>query len=697
MLIRRLLFLLVAGLMALALVMLVVWPMPDSSLRGPEPGEVAVRSTEVLKLGYNMPERSAMHAAAVRLANAVSEASQGRLQIQLFPNQQLGNDHQMLEMARRGELDLILTPSAKLSVAVPEMQYPDLPFYFPAQEDLYHLLDGEPGRLLLNRLRRIGLVGITFWGNGFKHFTANKPLLSPADFDGERFRVMKSRLLQEQFELLGAEAIPIDFHQVKEALRDGVVEGQENPLVAIHSMGIHAVQTDLTLSSHAYLAYVLSINESRYSKLSSAMQTLLLEKAREITDWQRAETRRLEETFLAEIQASGTRVHRLTDEQRAGFRQRLVPLASRFESVIGSDLLALTDSYLYQNYPDQKRRLIGVDVDLGADTEGIGRDIKRGVELALAQYNAHRSVDSYRLAPWVVNNLGQPDRAGRNLQTLAEDPAVLAVIAGGGSAALKGQLPIVETLDFPVLSPWAAESELLAGGEYEQLFGLTQVTPLVVRSLAARLNADSTGEPGLLIEAGAWGQDFERALRGQLAMQGRLLGQVVRIAMGQTPATIEQQVSQLPESGTLVLAVRGRERNVAIQALAARYPGRQVYSIREGIIESPLDIQCLHSWSDNSAFRLLMQQYRARYDEEPRVPSAVAQGYDGAGLLINALSSLEPGFDREQITRAMLRALSFNGVIKRYRSPFSTSQRQALTSEDYYWSSKRCVVPGDQD
>lgn len=173
----------VASIVALwvMLVLLVVWPAERPEMPSRLEAEQSPR-VQLLRIGHDMPEDSVLHAAAQRLADALEERSGGRLQVALYPDQQLGNDHQMLEMTRRGELDLLLIPTAKLSVALPQMQLLDLPFYFPTADDVYRLLDGAPGQMLLDSLDEIGLLGITFWGGGFKQFTGNRPLLTPDDF-----------------------------------------------------------------------------------------------------------------------------------------------------------------------------------------------------------------------------------------------------------------------------------------------------------------------------------------------------------------------------------------------------------------------------------------------------------------------------------------------------------------------------------
>lgn len=244
---------------------------------------------QLLRLGLNIPKGTALYAAAQLFAERAQEKSKGKIRVTVHPNQELGNDNQMLEMARRGELAMVLTPTAKLTTANPVMQVLDLPFFFPSREALYAALDGAFGATLLGNLNEIGLTGITFWENGFKHFTANRPIQHPSDFRGLKMRIMKSRILQDQFESLGATALPIDFHSTRKALADGVVDGQENPLVAIVAMGFHRVQSHLTLSSHAYLGYAFSISSKRLANFSLEKQRLIIETARSITPWEREE------------------------------------------------------------------------------------------------------------------------------------------------------------------------------------------------------------------------------------------------------------------------------------------------------------------------------------------------------------------------------------------------------------------------
>jgi tripartite ATP-independent transporter DctP family solute receptor len=687
MLIRHLIFVAAALAMLAALAFLIMWPAPMLEPVAPAAVDAPQSGIERLRFGYNMPEGSVMHEAAVRLAAELEASSAGRLQVELFPNQQLGNDHQMLEMARRGELDLLLTPTAKLSVALPQMQYPDLPFYFPASDDLYDLLDGEPGQMLLNSMRQIGLVGVTFWGNGFKQFTSDRPLLEPDDFSGNRYRIMKSRLLQTQFQLLGAEAIPIDFHQVRQALADGVVDGQENPIAAIHAMGIHEVQSDLTLSSHAYLAYALSISEQRFQQLPGALQRLIIDKAREITPWMRAETERREAQLLAEMEAGGMQIHLLSAEQRARFRAALRPLVARFESTIGADLLALSDQWLYQRYPQPERPLVAVDVDLSPAGDGSGLELKRGVELALDAFSQEQGVTP-RMLMLVSDNRGQPGRAQRNLQLLAGAANWIGTVAGGNTDSLQAQLEIQGPA---MLVPRAGELGLLPKPVLPRLFGVSQDNSTLARFLASRLGDQRLG---LIVESSPWGQDFEHRLAAMMHREGTHLSGTVTIELGGQQPDHEALKRLIANSDRQLLAVRSRERLALVAALEKIAPHARLVSLFEGLPATRLDVTCVRVAPDSPALAALERRYRARYGDPVHYPSLLAQAYDATWLLATAVKQADENgpMTAETVTEQLEQLPAVRGLIRDYTPAFGPDRHLALDGTEFRLSAGGCTL-----
>lgn len=299
----------------------------------------AAAAQTVVKFHHDLPEDSAQHVAAEKFAEAVEERSNGELDVQIFPNNQLGNDVEATQQMQFGALQAGIIPTAKLSNFVPSMQLVDLPFLFPSPEVAHKVLDGKAGQQLLDRMDQKGLAGVTFWESGFKQFTCNQPVDDPSDFQGKKARVMQSPIIMAQFESLGASPEPIAFTETYNALQQGVVDCQENPLVSIAKMKFYEVQSHLTLSNHAYLGYAFMFSKQWLDAQSDEHRRILVEAAREMTEFQRAETARREDKYLQTIEESGTEVVRLTSEERAAFREATRPVHEEFADEIGRDLL----------------------------------------------------------------------------------------------------------------------------------------------------------------------------------------------------------------------------------------------------------------------------------------------------------------------------------------------------------------------
>lgn len=302
-----------------------------------QPG-VAAAAT-VVKFHHDLPEDSAQHLAAEKFKAAVEERSDGELTVQIFPNNALGNDVEATQQMQFGALQAGIIPTAKLSNFVPALQLIDLPFMFPSPEVAHVVLDGPAGNELLATLDKVGLEGVTFWESGFKQFTCNRSINEPGDFSGKKVRVMQSPIIMEQFKALDANPVPIAFTETYNALQQGVVDCQENPLVSITMMKFYEVQSDVVISNHAYLAYAFVFSKRWLDGQSEEHQQILTDAAREMTAFQREETARREGNYIATIKDSGTRVSTLSSEQLALFQEATRPVHDSFASEIGQDLL----------------------------------------------------------------------------------------------------------------------------------------------------------------------------------------------------------------------------------------------------------------------------------------------------------------------------------------------------------------------
>ncbi|WP_051227803.1 DctP family TRAP transporter solute-binding subunit [Oceanospirillum beijerinckii] len=701
----------------LSLFALIQWVSPPKVTSSGAQNSVPNDKVIHLRFGHNLAEDTALHAAAQRFADQVKAKSHGRIEIEVFPAQLLGNDHQMVEMARQGELDLLLTPTAKLSVPVPSMQYADLPFFFPTREDLYQMLDGEPGRMLLQDLQAIGLVGVTFWENGFKHFTSNFALTQPEDFQGKRIRVMKSRMLRDQFAAFGAEALPIDFYKTRQALQDGVVDGQENPLAAIVSMGFHQVQSHLTLSHHGYLAYVLAISEKTFADLPRNLGLLLLDTAREITHWERAEVQQREKALLETITQAGVQVHQLTEHERQMFAAKTAHIVRQYEEVIGTDIISKTEALLLQKYgppPEQQAQVvIGLNADLSSVGKGAGLAIKRGAMLAIDQLNKQGGIQGKPVRLLALDHRITSSLGEKNVEQLAQRADLVAIIGGKHSAVIASEVPVINRLKVPYLVPWAAAAQLTEHGYEDNYIFRVSANDRLASEFIAEQTLRIAKKPALLAENSIWGRNNLEQMETYLRTQGHPAVKAIIYNRGQ--ASFYQELEDIQQAGAdaLILVANSKEGSLILQAMAAESQplpivshwgllGGHFYQNNQQAINH-LDLRFFQTFSfrkhKSPLSDQLQQAYLDSYLKESvddiDSPSAVAQTYDLVMLLAKAIE-LSGSTERSVIKQTLEQLPNYQGVVKYYAPAFTARRHDALNSKDFYmarFSEKGKIVP----
>ena len=654
-----------------------------------------------LRFGHNTPVESALHQGALRFASLVENKTQGKVQIAVFPAQELGDDLQMVEMARNGELDIVLTPTAKMSIAVPSMQYADLPFYFPSRQDLYDMLDGEPGEMILNDLKPIGLYGVTFWENGFKHFTANTPLLSPDDFKDKNIRIIQSRIIQEQFESFGAHTITIDFHETKKALMDKVIDGQENPLVAIVSMGFHEVQTDLTLSEHAYLGYVFSFSEASLMKLPIDIRNVLIESAREVTPWEREETRKRETEFLKTIENAGVRIHTLAPKQRLAFSKLVAHIPEQFEPIIGVDVLSKTKELLYEKYGaflnHEDHLLLGIDIDASMGGKLAALEIKRGVELAVSEINAQGGILSKPLVAVLKDHKIMPARGVRNIKEFASNPNLVAIIGGQHSAVVSEEIKSIQELKIPYVIPWAVAATLVENGYDENyIFRLSANDADASKFIAESARAENK-KIAIMVENSLWGRENLVSMKKYLSTKAKSISHEVIYNRGQE--NFKSEIDALMASGAevIILVADSFEGSKILQEVAKREE-KITFISHWGIVAGDffeenkkalqeIDLKFFQTFSFSKSktqeSQVLLQKYKERYRRAPLVDHAVAQAYDATHVLALAIQKANSS-EGVKVKAALEGGLVYDGALKRYNPVFKANNHEALSKEDYY-------------
>ncbi|WP_246939099.1 DctP family TRAP transporter solute-binding subunit [Bacillus pinisoli] len=287
----------------------------------------------VIRFSHVVGEQTPKGLAARKFAKLVKERSNGFIEVQVFPNGNLYKDGEELDALNRGDIQMVAPSTSKLTPIVPEWQVMDLPFAFRNSSDVQDYLQGEIGQKLLAKLNKEGLYPLGIWDNGFKQMTSQYgPLIKPKDFAGQRFRVMPSTVIEDQFKALQVDTQIHSFDEVYQLLNNGIIDGQENTFSNIVSKDLHSLQNYLTISDHGYLGYVVLMNLEFWESLSLDVQKLLTDTFREVTEWEVELAQELNEKNQQDIEQCGCiEIHRLTEEEKQLWEDALQPVYRNFE------------------------------------------------------------------------------------------------------------------------------------------------------------------------------------------------------------------------------------------------------------------------------------------------------------------------------------------------------------------------------
>lgn len=262
-----------------------------------------------LTLGHGAAPDNPRHQAAVKFAEVVKAKSAGRIEVQVAPSAQLGDDAAMVTAVRTGALDMTANSQGAVSVAVPEYAAFGMPFMFSTPDQAFKLLDGPLGQELAKKTAEKGMVVLGYWDTGIRHMTNSKhPIAKVEDMKGLKMRTPPDAVLVDIMQALGAQAQQIKFAELYVALQQGVVDGQENPLVNFHASKLYEVQKHLALTSHMFQMTPFLMSKRSWDRLPEADRKVLQEAAAEATQLQRKLSADADAKLLDELKAKGVQV-----------------------------------------------------------------------------------------------------------------------------------------------------------------------------------------------------------------------------------------------------------------------------------------------------------------------------------------------------------------------------------------------------
>lgn len=261
-----------------------------------------------LKFGTNLPANHPLNIRANEAAERILKDTEGRIQINVFPNNQLGNDSDMLSQLRAGAIDFFTVSGVNvLSQMVPVSSMYGLGFAFSGDDAVHTALDGDLGKYLRSQFTKVGLLAMdNIWSSGFRQITnAVKPINSPADLKNLKIRVPVSPLWTSLFQHLGAAPASINFSEVYSSLQTKVVDGQENPLSIISIAKLYEVQKYCSITNHMWDGYWCMSSQRAWNRLPEKLRPIVAQHLDRAGLDVRADVAKLNASLRTSLQTQG--------------------------------------------------------------------------------------------------------------------------------------------------------------------------------------------------------------------------------------------------------------------------------------------------------------------------------------------------------------------------------------------------------
>ncbi|KIN60819.1 TRAP transporter solute receptor, DctP family protein [Sulfitobacter noctilucae] len=295
-------------------------------------GEVVIKLSHVTNT-----DKHPKGIAASLLEQRVNDEMNGKACMEVFPQSTLYNDDQVLEALLQGDVQMAAPSLSKFEQFTKQFRIFDLPFMFKNINAVDEFQNSETGQAMKESMTRRGLLGLAFWHNGMKQMSANKPLNTPADADGLKFRVQNSDVLKAQMAAMGGSPQPMAFSEVYGALQTGVVDGQENTWSNIYGQKFFEVQDGITETNHGIIDYMLVTSVDWIDSLDADVRDQLMTIVDEVTAARNAESTKVNADAKQAILDAGGVVRELDAAGREAWVTAMKPVWEEFTGDVGQE------------------------------------------------------------------------------------------------------------------------------------------------------------------------------------------------------------------------------------------------------------------------------------------------------------------------------------------------------------------------
>jgi len=277
---------------------------------------------------------------ALEFKKRVEDRLAGRVTVEVYPRSEKFSDDEVFLALLFGDVEMAAPSLSKFRSYSPATQVFDLPFLFENTGHVQRFQNGSAGQDLLDSMLPRGIRGLAYWDNGMRVISANSPLLVPEDAKGLLFRIEPSSVIQAQYARIGVVGIPMPFKALTDAIRDGLIEGQENSWSNIYSRGIHKLHRYFTELNHTYQGYMVVTSTEFWDGLPPDIRAILSQILAEVTVEvnERANSEAVADRESA-LREADIEIIRPTDDAMARWRSAFMPVWSNYQADIGSDVL----------------------------------------------------------------------------------------------------------------------------------------------------------------------------------------------------------------------------------------------------------------------------------------------------------------------------------------------------------------------
>jgi len=269
---------------------------------------------------------------------ALEKNAAGKIEVQLYPNRQLGDEKVLVEGMRFGTVDAGIITNALVAPVESAFQLNDLPFLYSSEQQAHKVLDGPVGQAMAKKLEAKGIIVLGYMEGGFRQMINNvRPVAKPEDVKGVKYRVMQNPVYIDMFTSLGGSAIPMAWGETFTAVQQGAIDGLEIPIAVIDANKYFEVTKYLSLTNHTYSVIELLISKRTFDKLPADLQKAVRDAAATATAEQRKAAAANSKELLATLQTKGMKVNPIGDP--AAFRSSVKGVYDKFRPSIGPELM----------------------------------------------------------------------------------------------------------------------------------------------------------------------------------------------------------------------------------------------------------------------------------------------------------------------------------------------------------------------